>query len=400
MTEYTFHWELRTMLAQFEDSFNDILIKRYNKDRVPKDQIRVNFRYSPKTRVLHEIVNKNEHFKLPVAAITVGGIRRDSTRVISKIEGSDWTHQSTKTPPEWQHLRQPVPVNVTVNMSVITRFQQDMDQILTNFIPYCDPYVVVSWKWPGVRIDGNPFEIRSKIIWSEEVSIDYPVELTPNQHYRIIADTSFTIEGWMFRNVPDPGKPIYIVDTSFTAVSDIDTFDVMKNWETVDNTDYFTDYTVISARPQFTVVSPFFTYLSSDTSFNLYGNMLDYTDNLYVSAADWTIFNTTSSDLSGGIEEVSVLSGTRFESMFPTFSGIRVPESKWRVNSQHHIILDNVATGVGFYDVIAVNEAGYGRLSQDCIRETTNPYPSSAPEFNTYVEYQYPCVSGIEIRSI
>ena len=387
------------MLLQFENSFNEVVIKRYNAQRQPQDHIHVNFRYAPKQRVLEEIVNKNEHFKLPVIAISLGGLRRAPNRVFTKIDGSSWLNATATTSPQWQNLLQPVPVDVTVNMSFITRFQADIDQIVTNFVPYCDPYIVMSWKWPGQFPWGDHLEIRSHVKWNEDVSFEYPTDTTATQHYRCIGNTSFTIEGWLFRNDPGPSKPIYVIDTSFTALQELADYHTMHGWETEDNTFYSTDYTVISARPQFSIVSPFFGYAGQSSRYNLYGRMLDYTDELFLSAADWTMFDTTSSSaLSAGVVYVEPLTGTRFETMFPPFSAIRVPTEFWNVDSDHLITLNATTQTSGFFDVIAMNAAGYGKLSEDCIRPTTNPYPISSPEHATYVEFQYPCISGIEIK--
>lgn len=398
MKSYTFHWEIRDILAQVEDALSNVVIKRYNKDREPKDQINVSFRYAPKTRTLHEIEQKNQHFKMPVMAMSLGGLRRNKNRVFTKIDGSYWTDTSNPTTSAWVHLLQPVPVDLTVNLSIVARFQQDIDQIISNFVPYCDQYIVVSWKWPQI-IPFADFEIRSHVLWNEDVSYQYPLDITSSDHYKVIADTSFTVESWMFKNQPPDGKPIYIVDTSFTAVSDIDSFEVMRDLETTDNTDSFTDYTVISARPQFTISSPTILYQDVVVPVTLYGRMLDYTEKLYVSASDFTIFDVTSSlPLSSGVTYVNSFTGTRFISAFPGFSGIEVSEQAWNIIDEHQLILSSIPVSAGNFDVIAWNRAGYGKLTTDSIRPTLNPYPSSAPEYLTYTEYQPPVISGIEVR--
>jgi len=86
MRSYTFHWEIRDIIAQFSNAFNYIVIKRHNIDKEPEDQIHVNFMYAPKTRTLHEIVQKNQHFKMPVVSVWNGGFRRAPERVFSKIK--------------------------------------------------------------------------------------------------------------------------------------------------------------------------------------------------------------------------------------------------------------------------------------------------------------------------
>lgn len=50
-----------------------------------------------------------------------------------------------------------------------------------------------------------PQEIRSVVEWSGDISVDYPVELAPNQPFRVTADTSFVIKGWLFKKEFDGG---------------------------------------------------------------------------------------------------------------------------------------------------------------------------------------------------
>ena len=67
---------------------------------------------------------------------------------------------------------------------------------------------------------------------------------------------------------------------------------------------------------------------------------------------------------------------------------------------KNHIQFTFTPITTGVFDVILLNRAGYGVLSRDCVRPTLNPYPSGSYEYDNYIEYQYPCISGIEIRSI
>jgi len=410
MRDYTFHWEIRSVIAQFEDAFNDIVIKRYNIDREPQDQLHVNFVFAPKQRVLSDLVNKNQHIKIPTVAIVPAGIRRNVNRVFNKIEGSYHTNSPVNS--AWMHLLQPVPVDISINMSIISRFQQDVDQILTNFIPYCDPYVVVSWKWPDV-IPWADFEIRSHVVWSENVAFQYPVDITNTVPYRVIADTGFTIEGWMFKNSPNPQGPIYVIDHSFTAVSEMEDFKVMQDYESIYNTEVF----ITSARPQLTQCTPYMLYTSAVRSFEVIGYMLDFVDTFYLSGTP-NMFDTSTIgmpyisgySISAGVTSVSSEGGFRYfdifatvsslSGMYPGFSGIQLSAGEWDVDSQNMITFTVSAINTGYFDIIAVNAAGYGKLTRDAIRSTTNPYPVGSVDYNNYVEPQHPSVSGVQVLSI
>lgn len=206
-------------MTQFVAAFNDIVVNRYNKDKSIADQIKVRFVYAPKERVMHELVNKAQHITLPVVAVNITGVSRDSDRVFNKIIG---VYDNPGNTLESTNIPAPVPVNINVTMSIMTRFQTDMDQIISNFVPYSNPYVILSWPVPS-GILGDLQEIRSEVMWSGDVSLEYPVEIQPNQPTRVTADTSFTIKGWLFPYKPTTKvKNIYYVNTNVTAVTGLE----------------------------------------------------------------------------------------------------------------------------------------------------------------------------------
>ena len=215
MKNQAHYFEIKDIVTQFVAAFNNVVIKRFNKDRVEQDQINVRYVYSPKDRVLHDLVNKSQHLKLPVVAVSMSSIERDNERVLNKIYGQYETNSDVES----KHLPMPIPVNIGMNMSIMSRFQSDIDQIISNFIPYNNPYIVISWKLPD-ELSSRITEIRSEVLWSGSLSLNYPNELQPNQPTRVSADTSFTIKGWIFPGkAVQPAKNILHINTNFTPVS-------------------------------------------------------------------------------------------------------------------------------------------------------------------------------------
>jgi len=380
MRNYTFNWEVRTLIAQFMVAFNDVVIKRYNQDKEAQDQIHVNFVYAPKNRVIHDLVNKAAHIKLPVIAVSLGGLQRDESRVFNKLEGPYYSESVATT--GFSHTLQPVPVNITVNMSIITRFQTDMDQILTNFIPYNDPYVIISWRDPYLG-----HEIRSPVIWDQNIGINYPTDISHTDYYRCISDTSFTINGWLFKDQENAVGKIYSIETTYTGVSDIfSDYDAMVGMQSELATDTF----VISARPTVTLCTPYATIPCTPTEFVIQGNQYDYVTNMYASGSPEVFSDATYYNPLSGNSSLSA--------SYPGFSG--VPITNWtKYNNNLMTINLPQAISAGSVDVIALNEAGYGILTKDARVTTTNPYVSGTPAYNSYVEYQHPSVSGIQIGS-
>ena len=199
MKEKPFYFEVKDVLTQFIGAFNDVVITRYNNSREAKDKIQVRYVYSPKQRALHNLMNKSQHISLPAVVVSISTVERDESRVFNKIRGT-YAPQSPGNPSEsvtYDRIPQPVPVNIGINMSVMTKYQTDVDQIISNFVPYSNPYVVVSWKLP-TELSSLLNEIRTEILWSGSITMDYPTDIQPNNPARISADTSFTIKSWLF----------------------------------------------------------------------------------------------------------------------------------------------------------------------------------------------------------
>ena len=222
MKQEPYYFEIKDMMAQFITAFDDIVIKRYNVNRKAEDKLAVRILYSPKQRVLYDIINTAQNMTLPAVAVNIASISRDNSRVFNKLDSANYTQGSNA---QSGRYKAPVPINISVNMSIITRYQTDMDQILSNFIPYSNPYVIIAWKVPEAFDLPSPQEIRCEVLWDGNVSINYPVELNGQQKPRVVADTTFTIKGWVFKEVTGPYDNIYYVDYSLNPESNITSFE-------------------------------------------------------------------------------------------------------------------------------------------------------------------------------
>ena len=77
----------------------------------------------------------------------------------------------------------------------------------------------MSWIVPTSQNLASNYEIRSEVLWSGDISLDYPIEVSGTQPARVIANTSFTIKGWLFRGPVDDVKNIFTIDQNFVPVS-------------------------------------------------------------------------------------------------------------------------------------------------------------------------------------
>lgn len=192
------------MTNQFLNSMSDIAVHRFNVNKHVRDRIKVRIIYSPKQRVLADLLDKDQNLQLPVMSVQIGGISRDTNRVTNKILGTFYTPAKSSSS---LHERAPLPIDIRYNVSILTRYQEDMDQIVSHIIPYISPYFVVSWRTPH-RQD---HEIRSKVEWDGNVTIQYPTDIAANTVARVTADMSFVFKGWVHQSLPNSVENIHVV---------------------------------------------------------------------------------------------------------------------------------------------------------------------------------------------
>ena len=224
MKNQPYYFEIKDIVTQFIAAFDDVIINRYNKARAVQDKIQPRFLYAPKQRVVNDLINKSQHITLPAIAVSISSIERDGERVFNKIFGSynplGTSDAGIDTVSKF--LPSPVPINIGVDMTILTKFQTDMDQIVSNFVPYTNPYLMISWKVP-TELASEVLEIRTEVEWSGSVGVTYPQDLGANAPYRVEATTAFTLKGWLFpdKTVGD-GPNIFYVETNFTPVTGFD----------------------------------------------------------------------------------------------------------------------------------------------------------------------------------
>jgi len=226
----TFHFEIKDLITQFVAAFDDIIIKRFDKNRTQQSKVQVRYVYAPKQRVIYDLVNKAQNLTVPVVSVSITNIARDENRVFNKLAGFYVSRgvSENDTKQVSQFYRTPIPVNIGISMSIITKFQSDMDQIISNFVPYNNPYIILSWRVPD-DIAGSKTnlkqEIRSEVLWDGSINLAYPIDLAANDKYRIVGDTTFTIKGWLFPAVENSVGNIYYINSNFYVSSNITTYD-------------------------------------------------------------------------------------------------------------------------------------------------------------------------------
>ena len=381
MKNRAFHFEIKNLLTQFVAAFDDTVISRFDKDRNAKSNIDVRYVFAPKQRVMYDIINKAQNITLPVVAINLDSISRDESRVFNKLTSSFIPAELDSNPRVSSKFLMPVPVNLEVSMSILARYMQDVDQIVSNFVPYNNPYIILTWKVPeeyGAEYDQ---EIRSEVLWSGNLNYSTPTDTTFSEKFRITVDTSFTIKGWLFPEEKDTVGNIYKIDNNFIAVdlqnrifSPLDQqisnksyveqgYGALSGYDNTVPTNY-TETITVSGIPEFTNI--FYTtsgvfeqlrgetnVLSSQTnSFLLYGKALDYSNNLFISANKLNFFTDFQKITSAKLETISAykLNDNLFNIATDNLVSISLPTS--------------TLSGTGKFTFVTANEAGWASSYQ------------------------------------
>ena len=361
MVNYTYNFEVKDLLTQFVAAFDDTVIKRYDKNNNARQEIGVRYVFAPKQRIMHDIVNKAKNIELPVVAINLASVSYDTERVFNKLDNFENYANANSA----SAIRTPTPVNLTVNMSILCRYMQDMDQIISNFVPYTDPYIILTWKEPVSDNVNNSIEIRSEVLWDKTINLNTPTETTYSDKFRIIADTSFTIKGWLFRSKNERSSPIYFIENNFinvrpdfnfnqglssleyesfydslTSVADIETIS-LSGIPDITNVYFNTSGSLLPIDNPITIKR---NLSSGGRSYTFYGDNYDRTEFIMLSSnsAITTGFTTVNTTYTGEV------------------SGYILPNSQWNVlNNQILNIMMPALTASGKFDVIVKNQAGW-----------------------------------------
>ena len=384
MIKYTYDWEILTITNMLLNSMSDIVVKRFNVHKETRDQIKVRIVYAPKQRVLADLLDRDQNLQLPVMAVNIGGITRDTARVYNKILGS---FQSSTGSTVSYNERSPLPIDITYNVSIMTRYQEDMDQILSHLLPYVNPYFTVSWRTP-LRPEQ---EIRSNVFWNGNVNIQYPSDVAATQVARVVADLSFVFKGWMFQAKPDdPVGNIHVIHSTYADNSrGISTEYLLESTvrESTDTSDYIR-YDGVPPQPK--LVDPYFTRIGATQQFNVIGSAFKVVNNIYLSGFPVSYLSNTYAPFANSVE---------LSAQYPPFTAVKLLTSDWSYDK------DSFASFImpppscpGRVDVIMEGPVGYGKLTDYVRINTFNPFVSGTAEYDSFVPYQFPFLSGIEVR--
>jgi len=210
---YSYHEIFRKTVVAFGTLFNNIELRRSN------DVMKVPLAYGPKQKFLARLdqtpdpTNKRVQITLPRISFEINGITYDSSRKVSPTQKIKFA----KDTDENKNVYMPVPYNLSFELAIISKTQEDGLQILEQILPFFQPHYNLAVK---VLPDVDETKDVPVVLTSVDYQDDYEGDFSSRR--AIIYTLQFTVKTYLYGPVTD-AKTIkkvvtdYYTDTNTTS---------------------------------------------------------------------------------------------------------------------------------------------------------------------------------------
>ena len=142
MFEYFYHEILRKTVVSFGTLFNNISIRHENSSGDVVSEIKVPLAYGPTQKFLARLeqspdLNKPVQMTLPRMSFEFIGLNYDAQRKVTTTQTFLTSSSSNKSQEKKSYM--PVPYNMEFELSIMTKLNDDMLQIIEQILPYFQP---------------------------------------------------------------------------------------------------------------------------------------------------------------------------------------------------------------------------------------------------------------------
>tara|TARA_R100001510_G_C7640718_1_gene198381 strand:- start:577 stop:1575 length:999 start_codon:yes stop_codon:yes gene_type:complete len=226
MFEYFYNEILRRTIISFGTLFNGLTIKTTNSDEDVVNITRVPLAYGPTQKFLARLeqqadLNKATAMTLPRMSFEFTGLTYDPSRKVSTVQ--QFVVKNPDDESEIKKAYMPVPYNMSFELAIMTKLNDDALQIVEQILPYFQPSYNLT-----VELVGSINEKRDIPIVLENITMqdDYEGDYTTR---RVLLYTlRFTAKTFMFGPVSSATKDIiktakinYISGDSRSTIRDI-----------------------------------------------------------------------------------------------------------------------------------------------------------------------------------
>ena len=206
---YSYHEIFRRTVVAFGTLFNNIELRRTN------EVMKVPLAYGPKQKFLARLdqtpdpTNKRVQITLPRISFEINGIQYDSSRKVSPTQKI----KVAKDVDENKNVYMPVPYNLSFELAIISKNQEDGMQILEQILPFFQPHYNLS-----VKLIPDIDDTRDVPVVL--TSVDYEDDYENNFQTRraIIYTLQFTVKTYLYGPVTDAKIIKKVVTDMYTKV--------------------------------------------------------------------------------------------------------------------------------------------------------------------------------------
>ena len=217
MFEYFYNEIFRSVIIGFGSLFNDIEIRHKNDQDQTWSEVKVPLAYGPTQKFLARMqqeanLNKPIQMTLPRMSFEFTNLAYDPSRKSTKNQSF------TVATPDGQQIKRvysPVPYNMTFVLSIYTKLNDDMLQIIEQILPYFQPSYNLS-----IKFLGNLNEIRDIPIQLDSVNMEDDYDGNFDTRRALVYTLTFTAKAYLFGPITDvTGDIIKKVTVGYMASS-------------------------------------------------------------------------------------------------------------------------------------------------------------------------------------
>jgi hypothetical protein len=202
--KYAYNEIIKRTIIAFGTLFNNIQIRHQDGSSNDISLIKVPIAYGPIQKFLARLDEKPDPrnrvaITLPRMAFEMTSIQYDASRKVSTIQ----TFQANKTGTGPVQVYMPAPYNIGIQLSIISKYQDDMLQIIEQILPYFQPQFNVT-----VDLVNSIGEKRDIPIILESISMSDDYEGDYSTRRSLVYTLNFTAKTAIFGAISDNESPI------------------------------------------------------------------------------------------------------------------------------------------------------------------------------------------------
>lgn len=150
-----YHFTMRKVVASFGSIFSNIFVVKRDKDGKEVERLKVPLAYGPAERYIVRAqedpeLSRNYAIRLPRMSFEIKSLEYDSNRKLNTLKKN--IQALPENPSTVVRQYQGVPYKMTVELSIISKFIDDSNQIIEQILPWFTPaYTVTIRSIPGMN---------------------------------------------------------------------------------------------------------------------------------------------------------------------------------------------------------------------------------------------------------